>query len=210
MAPPFVDYTGQVFNFWTVKSFTGRDKHNHPIWLCRCECGTEKCVLIGSLRKGVSKSCGCKTISLRSEKLRKHGMAGTPTYKSWHQMHQRCAGKHGHNYYVENGITVCERWGAFENFLADMGERPVGTTLDRIDGTKGYSPDNCRWADVFTQANNKKTNIKQMVCGELMTPAQASRRFNKHISGIRHRLRKGFTLEQAIFGSLVNLQKEAA
>ena len=125
-------------------------------------------------------------------------MAGTLTYKSWHQMHQRCSGKHGHDYYLQSGITVCSRWASFESFFADMGRRPTGTTLDRIDGSKGYEPGNCRWADAYEQANNKKTNIKQLVFGEVMTPSQAARKYCRHISGVRHRLRKGMTLEQAV------------
>jgi hypothetical protein len=198
MPTPFADHTGKVFGFWTVKSFYGRTKHNQPIWLCVCECGTEKPVIMGSLQNGRSKSCGCKAKELRAPKLFKHGMAGTPTYKSWHQMHQRCSGKHGHDYYLVNGIKVCERWDNFENFYADMGDRPTGTTLDRIDGTRGYEPGNCRWADLETQANNRHTNVKEVVFGEVITPAQAARKYGKHISGIRHRLRKGWTLEQAV------------
>lgn len=198
MPTPFADHTGKVFGFWTVKSFYGRAKHNQPIWLCVCKCGTEKPVIMGSLQKGRSKSCGCATIQMRTEKTRKHGMAGTPTYKSWHQMHQRCAGKHGHEHYVNKGIEVCKRWSDFENFFADMGPRPAGTTLDRIDGSKDYSPENCRWATLEQQANNKSSNRKEFVQGELLSVAQAARKYNKHISGVRHRVRKGMSLEYAV------------
>jgi hypothetical protein len=125
-------------------------------------------------------------------------MAGTPTYKSWHQMHQRCSGRHGHDHYLRNGVKVCERWNDFSKFYADMGDRPFGTTLDRIDGSKGYEPGNCRWATVEVQANNKKNCRPENVFGEKLTPSQAARKYGKHISGIRHRLRKGLTLEQAI------------
>jgi hypothetical protein len=198
MPMPFVDHTGKTFGFWTVKSFYGRDKSNHQLWLCVCKCGNEKPVIMGSLRKGASASCGCNAINKRSSKLTKHGMAGTPTYKSWHQMHQRCSGKHGHDYYLKSGITVCERWNDFLLFYEDMGERPDGTTLDRIDGSRGYEPSNCRWATTEEQANNKKTNVKQTVFGEVLTPALASRKYGMHISCIRHRMRKGMTLEQAV------------
>jgi hypothetical protein len=135
---------------------------------------------------------------MRSEKMTKHGMAGTPTYKSWHQMHQRCAGKHGRDYYLKSGITICDRWSVFENFFDDMGHRPEGTTIDRIDGSKGYEPGNCRWATSTEQANNRKTNRKEIVNGVLLSPAEAARKHNVNISMVRHRMRKGWTLEQSV------------
>lgn len=198
MPTPFVNHSGKTFGDWTVLNFHSRAKHGQAIWLCRCSCGNEKAVIMASMQKGRSTSCGCKAIKKRVEKQTKHGMAGTPVYKSWHQMHQRCNGKHGHDYYPRNGIAVCERWHIFENFYADMGERPNGTTLDRINGNMGYSPDNCRWATPEQQANNRKTNRWHLVKNELMTPAQAAKKYNMHISGVRHRLRKGWTLENAV------------
>jgi hypothetical protein len=198
MPPPFANHAGKVFSSWTVKSFYGRTKSNAAVWLCVCKCGKEKPVIMGSLQKGQSKSCGCEGLKARVLKNTKHGMAGTKTYKSWHQMHQRCLGKNGHDYYLSSGISVCDRWKSFELFFADMGLRPDGLTLDRIDGSKGYEPGNCRWASAIEQANNKKTNVKQIVFGEEITPAQAARKYGMHISGVRHRLRKGMSLEQAV------------
>jgi hypothetical protein len=203
---PFVDHSGKVFSSWTVKEFYGRTKNNEAVWMCVCRCGTERPVIMGSLQKGQSKSCGCEGRRSAAQKMTKHGMAGTKTYKSWHQMHQRCAGKHGHDYYLVKGIKVCDRWSSFENFFQDMGERLEGTTLDRIDGSKGYEPGNCRWADRIQQANNCCTNKKQIVFGREMTPAQAAREYGRHISGVRHRLRKGMTLEEAV--SLPMLSKD--
>lgn len=85
----------------------------------------------------------------------KHGMYKSLVYKRWIYMKQRCARD---VHYVSQGITVCDRWLSFANFLADMGEPPEGMTLDRIDGTKGYSPDNCRWATITQQNNNLRSN----------------------------------------------------
>lgn len=198
MPTPFVNHSGKKFGSWTVLGFHSRAKHGQAIWMCRCACGTEKPVIMSSMQKGKSTSCGCEATSKRVLKQTKHGMAGTPTYKSWHQMHQRCEGKSGHEYYKDSGITVCERWASFDSFYADMGDRPPGTTLDRIDGSKGYEPGNCRWASALTQANNRKTNIRELVNGVDLTPAEAARKFNVHISMVRHRMRKGWTLEQAV------------
>lgn len=91
--------------------------------------------------------------------LFKHGMCDTPTYKIWNGMIKRCYSKSNTAYqkYGAKGIKVCKRWhDSFENFYNDMGERPEGMTLDRIDGTKGYSPSNCRWADRVLQNINQR------------------------------------------------------
>ncbi len=135
-----INRVGARYGHWTIIRF---DKQYGPCdarWICRCDCGVERSVIFRSIRGGNSLSCGCFGATERAKKNTKHGMAGTPTYKSWHQMHQRCSGRHGHDHYLRNGVKVCERWNDFSKFYADMGDRPFGTTLDRIDGSKGYEP----------------------------------------------------------------------
>lgn len=197
MPAMLIDRTGNVFGDWTVLSFFKREK-NVNYWLCKCSCGTTKTVNFNSLYKNKSTSCGCKTIEKRSAKLTKHGMAGTPTYKSWHAMLQRSQGKGGHESYVKRDISVCDDWIKFENFLRDMGKRPNGKTLDRIDNTKGYYKENCRWATPSEQQNNMRSNALIDVFGERMTITQASRLYNIGISCLRHRLRKGIEPNLAV------------
>lgn len=91
----------------------------------------------------------------------RHGMYGTPTYKSWSEMKQRCKKPFHSKSDCYVGVTYCEEWEKFENFFRDMGERPEGTSLDRIDPCGNYEPSNCRWADNHTQAINK-TNSRYL------------------------------------------------
>src|SRR5258708_9467541 len=128
------------------------DKWGNVIWRCRCDCGNEKFVQIRYLIGGNTKSCGCMKRGPTSGHFhtwRRDGRKGaSPTYISWQAMHRRCYGEatKDYLYYGGRGIKVCERWHSFENFLADMGERPEGLTLDRIDGNGDYGPDNCHLA----------------------------------------------------------------
>lgn len=124
----------------------------------------------------------------------------TPTYISWEGMRYRCYTKTNPSYkfYGGKGIEVCERWDDYNNFLEDMGEKPKGTSLDRIDFNKNYSPDNCRWATVEEQQNNRSNNNRQLVDGLTMGISQCSRAFNIPRSTLASRmLRCGMSLQEA-------------
>jgi hypothetical protein len=158
-----IDITDQIFTDLTAKRLAGRNKHGHPLWECSCACGTTTIVSGSNLRGGHTKSCGCrvKTHSGRWS----HGLLSNPinkpTYRIWIQMKARCLNpNYTHwRYYGGKGITICPQWiDSFETFLNDMGLRPDGLTIDRIDPLGNYEPDNCRWVSQKTQVRNRSTN----------------------------------------------------
>jgi hypothetical protein len=148
--------TGQRFGRWTVALSTFEVRGRSAHWLVRCDCGTEAWVAGIHLRKAKSTSCrSCGQVTHGHAKGYRH----TRTYNSWSAMHMRCNDpKHaGYPWYGAIGVKICARWNTFANFLADMGERPAGKTLDRINpyGLE-YGPGLCRWARPREQALNQR------------------------------------------------------
>lgn len=127
------------------------------------------------LATGRGKYCS-KACSARSQKT-SHGMWNTPEYRSWNHMRQRCNNPNNKKYYLygARGITVCKEWDTFEQFYCDMGPRPQGTSIDRINPLKGYSPDNCRWATPYEQQNHVSNVGLYMFRGKMMTLTDISR-----------------------------------
>lgn len=114
----------------------------------------------------------------------KHNMYGTPTYKSWCEMKYRCS----HNIKKYKDISYCERWECFENFYADMGIRPNNTTLDRINPFANYELDNCRWANIEIQENNKTNTKKYLVDNEYLSLNQIARKYNISRSNLANKV----------------------
>lgn len=165
--------------------------------LCRCDCGREKRVLRQSLLNGATRSCGCRARERASETHRKHGGSRSPEYRSWKSMIERCTSEAHPAYhrYGGRGITVCEAWRKFENFLVDMGERPEGTTLDRIDNDRGYEPGNCRWSTAKDQALNRHDTKMIEAAGQTRCMADWARVLGITRGDLWGRLRRGKTVE---------------
>jgi hypothetical protein len=155
---------GKTYGRWYVVSSAGRDKWYCDLWCVVCQCGAHKKIKGASLRTGVSKSCGCLRKELAAAQFTMHGMHNTPTYASWEAMVQRCTNPKNAKFrwYGGRGILVCKRWlGSFENFFKDMGRRPKGKTLDRMDSSRNYEPSNCRWATWEQQVATRRPRGKK-------------------------------------------------
>lgn len=194
----FIDLVGHRFGRLIVLEYAGHAKSNLPTWRCVCDCGKEALVLGCNLRTGNTTSCGCYQDECRSENTYRHGMAGKRLERIYAGMKIRCYDKNATNYplYGGRGITICQEWlddvvNFIEWSLANGYSDDL--TIDRIDVSKGYSPQNCRWVDRYTQANNKTDSHFVEIDGERHTISEWSR-----ISGVNHttilyRVNHGYT-----------------
>ena len=153
-----IDLTGQRFGQLVVLKDIGR-KRGLVFWLCQCDCGKQTKVISNNLRTGNTKSCHDRgRPPIIHGHCRRPSNHGSPTYMIWCTLRQRCQNPNNPNYrnYGGRGIKVCKRWNKFENFLADMGERPKGRSIDRINNDGDYKPSNCRWATWSQQMKNRR------------------------------------------------------
>mgnify|MGYP007087006502 CR=1 FL=1 len=151
---PSYDLTGSNFGKWKVESYHGKSKNGALLWNCRCECGTFKAIKGTTLRAGESLGCYCANLDNRSQT---HGMSRTPTYASWTSMRRRCNDPKSKDwkYYGGRGISYDKRWNNILIFIEEMGLRPEGKTIDRIDSNKDYCKSNCKWSTPSEQVNNR-------------------------------------------------------
>ena len=198
-----MDLIGKNFGRWKVLS-RNQNRGKHPYWQCICECGKARSVNQSSLITGLSKSCGClsKEVTAATGRAnRVHGGAGSATYRIWQSMIQRCRNSNLEifKYYGGKGITVCDEWLDYSTFLRDMGERPKGRSIDRIDGGKGYYKDNCRWATNKEQSRNIRTNRNVTYNGVEKSLSQWCEELNLNYQAVHSRLtRYGWAVNKAL------------
>ena len=180
----------------TPKGFPYRMFH------CRCECGNTVTSPLANLRYGKTRSCGC-LVGKSSHPRHGHRPKGSasPTYCSWQAMKSRCCdtGDQAYGQYGGRGITVCDRWMHFEGFLEDMGIRPDGTSLDRLNTDGPYDPRNCRWATPSQQQRNRRCNQMVQCNGESHCLAEWADRIGMNVSTLWCRIfRSGWSVSKAL------------
>jgi len=194
---------GEKYSLLTLLSISEkRSRDNHVVGNWICDCGNSKQIMVSRVVRERTKSCGC--LVKKAMPGLKHGMKGTPTYSSWTSAKDRTLNPSSKDYerYGAVGIVMCKEWAeSFEAFYLHMGDKPEGTSLDRIDNESGYEPGNCRWATDIQQQQNKKTSFIWTVRGIVFQSAPeaakhfrvASKTIEKWVLGYFDKRRDSFT-----------------
>lgn len=196
--------SGDRFGSLTATADEIKSARGARLIVCVCDCGAMKGAAPSDLFSGRVKSCGCQK-RLRAQKMGKSnvrhghtlGHVRSPTYLSWQNMMQRCYDQktNGFHNYGGRGIVVCIEWHSFDRFFADMGTRPDGKTIERLDVNGDYGPDNCIWATLSHQSANRRNSKRITFNGETKTAADWGRTFGTHRNNILRRHKKGSPID---------------
>jgi hypothetical protein len=200
----FIDLTGKKYTRLEVIGLSGnKNKTNHLLWYCRCDCGNTIECPGTSLNTGNTKSCGCLKPELLSLKNSTHRDIHSKEYKAWYNAKQRCTNIKNNHWvdYGGRGIIMCDRWlKSYENFLHDMGRAPTKKhSIDRIDNDGNYEPSNCRWTTSFEQSRNTSRNVHIEVNGEKFTIEKLCQLLNIKIHTFNNNYYKRKLTGQQIF-----------
>jgi hypothetical protein len=182
---------GNTYTYLTVVKYIGGRRNEYE---CLCKCGETRIYRAYDLKREALKSCGCWATD------NGHHLTNSPTYRSWRSLRDRCNKVDGHNYhrYGARGITYDPRWEDFREFFKDMGLRPKGKTLDRIDNNGNYCKENCKWSTIKEQSNNTAFNIFLEYKGERLTVMQWADRTGMQWQTIRQRIGRGWSVERTL------------
>lgn len=202
-----IDLTGKRFGRLVVErritEISPKERNYRTLWQCRCDCGKTVIVWANNLVRGDTRSCGCYKSDLTSAREREHGMSDTRLYEIWKGMRRRCCDpkRNSYNNYGARGIFVCDEWdksfNSFKDWALSSGYKD-GMTIDREDNNGPYCPENCKWATMKEQANNRRTSRFIDVFGQHLTISQASEIFGIKSGTIRARLESGWSAEKAV------------
>lgn len=191
---PRVSRIGETYSSLKV---VGIDEQRNYV-VCECACGSKNIrVQVSKLLNQTTQSCGCLRKAVAATRNFSHGMTDSDEFSVWKNMLSRCLNPNtdGYERYGGRGIRVCERWMKFENFYADMGNRPNGMTIDRKNNDLGYSPENCRWADKKTQVRNRRCTVVLEFNGISKPLAEWAEILGISYHTLRNKLRRGRALE---------------
>jgi hypothetical protein len=185
----FKDFIGRRFGRLSIK-----EKGLAPYrWICECDCGNKKEVVIYSLIRGGTKSCGCLSIE-KAKGRATHGKSRTPEHNIWKTIKQRCYNQNLDSYkrYGARGIVMDINWkNSFQNFIKDMGYRPSSKhSIERIDNNKGYCKENCKWATMKEQCGNRRNSVFITLNGETKIISDWCEYFNIKLSTVYSRINR--------------------
>lgn len=193
--PQKLNLVGRVFGRLRVISEAAKNGRM-VMWNCLCDCGKNTVARRGDLLSGGTSSCGCLKSDTTAKNNSTHGDSRTPEHMIWCSMLQRCRNKNSKKFkdYGGRGITVCERWLTYENFISDMGRRPSPKhSIERRDNNAGYSPENCVWATRIEQNNNQRDNVIITLNGQSRTMSQWSRVVGIDEGVLQQRRKRGWS-----------------
>ena len=197
-----LDLTNKEYGRLVVLSLA-YTKNGRTFWNCKCSCGNEKIILGKDLQNGHIRSCGCLRVEISRSRMTTHGATDSRLYNIWTSMKARCETSKKQKFikdYQNRGIKICAEWhdfSVFQKWALENGYKD-NLSIDRIDNNGNYCPENCRWADNFTQANNKRNNHWLTYNNKTQTIAQWSKELGMKYNALNERLRKGWSVERAL------------
>lgn len=203
MGRKFSDLVGKKYGRLVVIEFVCQNRHGKSMWKCQCECGNTSVVLGTRLTSGHTKSCGCYNADMSKDRVTTHGMSKTRLYSIWKDMLKRCNYENATNYtnYGGKGIRVCDEWYDFERFRdwAIVHGYLDSLTIDRIDNSSGYNPENCRWVDMKVQERNTSRNRVLTFAGETHCMMEWAEKLGINYRTLQNRLNLyGWSIERAL------------